>query len=139
MQHLFTRIRWRLVGWTMLILGLILVLLGTTVYAALSRSLTDEVDRNLEISSQQALPALLGASNQPGRSNSREPLGGRNGYRGGVFVLHLDPNGQVLANPQQVSITGVTWPAADRSGARAGHHQPERRANPSAGAPGSGC
>ena len=120
MQHLFTRIRWRLVGWTMLILGLILVLLGTTVYVALSRSLTDEVDRNLEISSQQALPALLGPSDQPGRSNSREPLGGRNGYRGGVFVLHLDPTGQVLANPQQVSITGVTWPdATDRAPALA--------------------
>ena len=25
-------------------------------------------------------------------------------------MLHLDPSGQVLANPQQVSITGVTWP-----------------------------
>jgi two-component system, OmpR family, sensor histidine kinase CiaH len=112
MHKLFTRIRWRLVGWTMLILGLILVLLGATVYTALSRSLTDEVDRNLETSSQQALPALLGPPDQPGRPSSREPLGGRNGYRGGVFVLHLDPSGQVLANPQQVSITGVTWPDA---------------------------
>src|SRR5450759_3331558 len=112
MHKLFTRIRWRLVGWTMLILGLILVLLGATVYTALSRSLTDEVDRNLETSSQQALPALLGPPDQPGRPSSREPLGGRNGYRGGVFVLHLDPGGQVLANPQQVSITGVAWPAA---------------------------
>ncbi|HLZ28036.1 MAG TPA: HAMP domain-containing sensor histidine kinase [Chloroflexota bacterium] len=114
MQPLFTRIRWRLVGWTMLILGLILALLGTTVYVALSRSLTDEVDRNLQISSQQALPALLGAPNQPGRNprndDTNQPLGGRNGYRGGVFVLHLDPSGQILANPQQVSLTGVTWP-----------------------------
>jgi two-component system, OmpR family, sensor histidine kinase CiaH len=112
MHALFTRIRWRLVGWTMLILGLILVLLGTTVYVALSRSLLDEVDRNLTTSSQQALPALLGPSDQPGRPNGRVPLGGRDGYRGGVFYLHLDPSGQVLANPQQVSITGVTWPAA---------------------------
>jgi two-component system sensor histidine kinase CiaH len=109
MHALFTRIRWRLVGWTMLILGLILLLLGTTVYVALSRSLTDEVDRNLQSSSQQALPALLSTPEQQGRANSR-PLGGRVGYRGGVFYLHLDSSGQVLANPQQVNITGVTWP-----------------------------
>jgi len=113
MHTLFISIRWRLVAWTMLILGLILVLLGATVYVALSRSLTDEVDRNLQTSSQQALPALLGSPgfDQPGRQqNGREPLGGRTGYRGGVFVLHLGPTGQVLANPQQVSIAGVTWP-----------------------------
>ena len=120
MHGLFTRIRWRLVGWTMLILGLILVLLGTTVYAALSRSLTQEVDRNLELSSQQALPALLGPSDQPGqpgRPGGRPPLGGREGYRGGVFYLHLDPSGQVLANPQQVNITGLTWPVSTGNGA----------------------
>ena len=40
-RGLFTRIRWRLVAWTMLILGLILGLLGTTVYVALSRSLPE--------------------------------------------------------------------------------------------------
>ena len=49
MQLLFARIRWRLVGWNLLILGLILVLLGTSVYAALNRSLLDEVDRELEL------------------------------------------------------------------------------------------
>jgi len=42
MQALFARIRWRLVGWNMLILGLILVLLGASVYVALSRSLLDD-------------------------------------------------------------------------------------------------
>jgi len=86
-------------------------LLGTTVYVALSRSLTQEVDRNLELSSQQALPAILGPADQSARpGQQRPPLGGRAGYRGGVFYLHLDSTGQVLANPQQVSITGVTWP-----------------------------
>src|ERR1700682_2783564 len=116
MQHLFTRIRWRLVGWTMLILGLILILLGATVYVALSRSLLDEVDRSLMSSSQQALPALLGPG-ESGRPNSAEPLGGRPGYRGGVFYLHLDPTGQILANPQQVNIIGVTWPPSTANGA----------------------
>jgi two-component system sensor histidine kinase CiaH len=112
MHGLFTRIRWRLVAWTMLILGLILGLLGATVYVALSRSLTQEVDRNLELSSQQALPAILGPPDQSARPGQRPPLGGQAGYRGGVFYLHLDPTGQAVANPQQVSITGVEWPAA---------------------------
>src|ERR1700694_2807216 len=115
MKGLFARIRWRLVGWTMLILVLILGLLGTTVYVALSRSLLAEVDRSLMSSSQQAMPALLGAPGEQGRPNNRPPLGGREGYRGGVFYLHLDPNGQVLANPQQVSTVGVTWPQTNGS------------------------
>jgi hypothetical protein len=110
-KDLFGRIRWRLVGWTMLILGLILVMLGATVYGALSRSLLDEVDRSLLSSSQQALPTLLGPSGASGRASNREPLGGRDGYRGGVFYLHLDPSGQILANPQHVAISGVIWPA----------------------------
>jgi hypothetical protein len=44
---MFARIRWRLVGWTMLVLVLILLVLGTTVYAAAGRSLLEQVDRNL--------------------------------------------------------------------------------------------
>ena len=75
MNGMFARIRWRLVAWTMLILGIILVLLGTTVYVALSRSLLDEVDRTLMSSSQQAMPGLLGAPGDPGRQGGREPLG----------------------------------------------------------------
>ena len=59
MQSLIARIRWRLVGWNVLILGLILVLAGTSVYAAVSRSLLAEVDNNLLARSEQALPVLF--------------------------------------------------------------------------------
>jgi hypothetical protein len=63
-QALFTPIRRRLVAWTMLILGSILVLLGASVYVTMSRSLMDQVDRNL-------------VGHGPGRPPDHE------GYRGG--------------------------------------------------------
>jgi signal transduction histidine kinase len=44
----------------------------------------------------------------------------RAGYRGGTFYLTLAPDGRVLANPQQVRATGVTFPSATtRTGAYA--------------------
>jgi two-component system, OmpR family, sensor histidine kinase CiaH len=113
MQGLFARIRWRLVGWNMLILGLILVLLGTSVYAALSRSLLDEVDRNLFSRSEQAIPILFPPQRRPGEQGPGGPGGARRGpegYSGGVFYLALLPDGSVLANPQQVTTSDLPWP-----------------------------
>src|SRR5216683_638688 len=117
MQALFARIRWRLVGWNMLILGLIVVLLGTSVYVALSRSLLDEVDRNLLSRSDQALPFLFPDRRPDGGGPGGPPGGGGGGprrapqgYSGGVFFLALLPDGSVLANPQQVNTTELPWP-----------------------------
>ena len=109
MQTLFARIRWRLVGWNVLILGLIVVLLSATVYAALSRSLLAEVDRNLLSRSDQAIPVLF----IPRRGEDRGPgfpRPGIEGYSGGVFYLAFGPDGTVLSNPQQVSTTDLPWP-----------------------------
>ena len=111
MQRLFARIRWRLVGWNILILGLILVLLGASVYVALARSLLGEVDRNLLSRSEQAIPVLFlprrGEERGPGPG---VPRPGIEGYSGGVFFLALGPDGTVLSNPQQVSTTDLPWP-----------------------------
>jgi signal transduction histidine kinase len=118
MQALFARIRWRLVGWNMLILGLILVLLGGSVYVALSRSLLDEVDRNLLSRSDQAIPFLFPDRRPDGAGQGGPPGGPRRapqGYSGGVFFLALLPDGTVLANPQQVNTTELPWPAAGTS------------------------
>jgi signal transduction histidine kinase len=108
-QALFARIRWRLVGWNILILGLILVLLGGSVYVALSRSLLDEVDRNLLSRSEQAIPSLF-PSRRPDSAAPGSPRRGPQGYSGGVFYLALLPDGSVLANPQQVSMIELRWP-----------------------------
>src|ERR1700704_1182390 len=117
MQALFARIRWRLVGWNMLILGLIVVLLGASVYVALSRSLLDEVDRNLLSRSDQAMPFLFPDRRPDGAGQGGPPGGGGPrrappGYSGGIFFLALLPDGTVLANPQQVNTTELPWPEA---------------------------
>jgi signal transduction histidine kinase len=105
-RALFTPIRWRLVAWTLLIVGLILALLGTSIYLTLASSLTDQVDRSLASQSDpgQVFPFLFG-----GRG---EPRGNREGYRGGTFYLALDSSGRVRANPQQVQVDGVSFPAS---------------------------
>ena len=115
MQALIARIRWRLVRWNLLILGLIVVLLGASIYVALSRSLLDEVDRNLFSRSEQALPILFppprGREEFGGQGNDRP--GGRRvteGYSGGVFFMALGPDGSVRANPQQVPTPDLPWP-----------------------------
>src|SRR5579859_5235110 len=112
MQRLFARIRWRLVGWNLLIPGLILVLLCSSVYVALSRSLLDEVDRNLFSRSEQALPILFprGRPDENGPGGPGGPRRGPQGYSAGIFFLALLPDGSVLANPQQVSTTELPWP-----------------------------
>ena len=93
---MFTHIRWRLVGWIMLVVGAILVSLGTAVYAAAERSLLQQVDRNLASRSDVEGPAF-GAILRGGRDQ-------REGYRGGVFYIAFEPNGTVFANPQRVNI-----------------------------------
>jgi two-component system, OmpR family, sensor histidine kinase CiaH len=104
MKHLFTRIRWRLVGWTMLILSVILLALGTSVYVAVDRVLTNQVDRTLLEASERAAPNLFGPPGG-GRGPGRE----QEGYRGGIFYIGLLPDGSILANPQQVDVADLTW------------------------------
>ena len=109
MQALFARIRWRLVGWNILILGLILVLLGASVYVALSRSLMDEVDRNLVSRSEQAIPFLF-FPRRPDDVGPGLPRRGIEGYSGGTFYVGLKPGGTVLSNPQNVTLPELKWP-----------------------------
>ena len=82
---LFNPIRRRLVGWAVLVLGLIMVLLGTSVYLTLSGSLVDQVDRNLMARSDQAFSPAGG----PGHSE------GHDGYSGGTFYVAIGADGQV--------------------------------------------
>jgi signal transduction histidine kinase len=109
-QALFNPIRRRLVAWTVLVVSLILLLLGTSVYLTLSHSLMDQVDRDLISRGDQAL-----ANTSPGPGGPPHP-GARDGYNGGTFFLALGPNNQVEFNPQQVQVETVDWPQPQASG-----------------------
>jgi len=99
----FVHIRWRLVGWCVLVLGAILLTLGGLLDASLSRSLMDSVDGNLASSSQTAENELA-ESVQTGRPE-------REGYRGGLFYVVLDSSGTVVDNPQSVDLSPLGRPA----------------------------
>ncbi len=109
-QALFNPIRRRLVAWTVLVVSLILLLLGTSVYLTLSHSLIDQVDRDLISRSNQA---LVNASPAPG---GPPHSGARDGYNGGTFFLALGPDNQVEFNPQQVQVDAVDWPQPQPNG-----------------------
>lgn len=94
---MFIGIRRRLLGWNLLVLGLILVAAGIAVYVMLSQSLMAEVDRNL-VSRSQAVAANLHDLDE------RTLALGREGYSGGVFLLIASDNGQIIANPQSLSL-----------------------------------
>jgi signal transduction histidine kinase len=111
LKALIARIRWRLVGWNILILGLILALLGTSVYVAVARSLRDEVDRNLFNRSEQALPILFPPQHRDEFQQATPPIRRpTEGYSGGFFFIAFGPDRAVRANPQQVSTSELPWP-----------------------------
>jgi two-component system sensor histidine kinase CiaH len=89
-------IRWRLVGWSVLVLGAILLVLGAILYTSLTRSLMDMVDSSLETSSRTAQVEI---------SETAETDLVRAGYQGGLFFLLLGSSESVLANPQEVEVT----------------------------------
>jgi signal transduction histidine kinase len=112
LQQLIARIRWRLVGWNVLIIGLILALACASVYAAQSRSLMAQVDGKLASSSEQALPILFPRHDEFGGGNAGPPGGRRptEGYFGGVFFVAFGPDASIRANPQQVTLSTLPWP-----------------------------
>lgn len=102
---MFSRVRWRLLAWNTLVLVLLLTVIGGAVYIGLSRSLRAEVDRNLASRSAETTRQL---------HEMREhgvPFEGV-GYRGGLFFVLIGPNGQVIANPQNVDPTTLPAPLA---------------------------
>jgi signal transduction histidine kinase len=94
---MFSRVRWRLLGWNTLVLVLIVVTIGAALYASLARSLDAEVDHTLATTG--------GATAQHLHEHGDAVFDfGRQGYSGGDFALVLGAGGQVLANPQGVAL-----------------------------------
>src|SRR5262249_38077718 len=101
-SSLFARIRWRLVGWTVLVLGLILTVVGVSTYLFLSSSLLAEVDRNLATQGESVEQRVRDA--RPGGLHLE-----RDGFRGGYFYVIVDPRGRPLTNPQLIDTTALAY------------------------------
>jgi signal transduction histidine kinase len=94
---MFDSIRWRLVGWSMLVLGVILVVVGGVVYVSLAHDLVDAADRYLVIPGESIASRLRERS--PDQVQLRQ-----DGYFGGLFLLLVDAEGHILQNPQRVGL-----------------------------------
>jgi two-component system, OmpR family, sensor histidine kinase CiaH len=100
----FRQIRWRLVGWSIGVLVLILALAGTAVYVVLAHSLVADVDRELATRGALVTARLLERPDEDYQFR-------REGYIGGLFYLLVAHDGTILSNPQRVSLDP---PALDR-------------------------
>jgi two-component system, OmpR family, sensor histidine kinase CiaH len=97
----FARVRWRLLGWTMLVLALILALVGTAVYVTLRQTLLAEVDRTLANRANEAATEIyhFGVA----RVDTAN-------FSGGVFILDAGPDGVIIDNPQRVDLQSLPLP-----------------------------
>lgn len=98
---MFARVRWRLLGWTMLVLALILALVGTAVYVTLRQTLLAEVDRTLANRANEAATEIyhFGAARVDAAN-----------FSGGVFILVAGPDGVIIDNPQRVDLQSLPLP-----------------------------
>jgi len=94
LSELLAAIRWRLVGWSLLVIVIVLAIAGVTVYAAAAAGFRDQVDRDLAARAD----SIAGI----GGHEAEEDLG-REGYLGASFQLVLGPRGEILANPQNLA------------------------------------
>ncbi|MBV9580943.1 MAG: hypothetical protein JO057_20370 [Chloroflexi bacterium] len=99
MTDMFGGARWRMVGWSILVLGTVLVAIGIVLYLSLSRTLMETLDTELESASRSASMELL-------ESDGIADLQ-RDGYQAGVLYVVLASDESVLANPQQVDVQAL--------------------------------
>lgn len=130
---MFRRLRIQLTLWYIAILALILLMVGSLVYVLVARSLDGEIDDSLrEVNVQAArIVRALPEGERHGRGGEEReheidedflPLTTSQllGGSGDVFLLVLDPEGRVIANPQNVPTRSLPLQGArteaDRNG-----------------------
>ncbi|MBU0492338.1 MAG: histidine kinase [Chloroflexi bacterium] len=104
--RLFRGIRWRLVGWNLLVLGLILAIVGVGVLALVSFRLRVEGDALLQARTEmvRSVAALLA---RVGDAQTRVRWLHTNTLTEGVFYLVLDRQGRVIANPGNLELDAL--------------------------------
>jgi two-component system, OmpR family, sensor histidine kinase CiaH len=96
MIGLVGRARLRMVGWSILVLGLILAVTGVVLYVSLERALMSSVDVELKSASESARNELVEA----GGTGDLQ----REGYQAGMLYLVIASDGSVASNPQQIDM-----------------------------------
>ena len=99
---MFSQIRWKLVGWNVLVLALVLTVVGAAIYLTLSSRLLGEVDQGL-------LAHGAEVATDPRDLNGSGSFADHEGYRGGIFYLLVSTDGHIVANPQGVSLDQLPW------------------------------
>lgn len=110
MNPMLARIRWRLVGWSVLVIVVVLAIAGTAVYAAAAAGLRDQIDRDLEARANAILSGGLIETDTTGL--------GPEGYHGATFSLLVGPRGEVLANPQRLDAADIRRLTGGQTGFR---------------------
>lgn len=94
MTGMFGGVRWRLVGWSILVLSLILVAISAVLYVSLNRSLMSTVDTELQTASESARTELV----ETGGIGDLQ----REVFQTGMLYLVLASDGTVVASSEGV-------------------------------------
>lgn len=131
---MFRRLRIQLTLWYVVILGLTLMMVGSLVYVLVARSLDDEIDASLREVNEEATRIVRSLPEEErhrgGEREEREHeidedfLGLTAGQllagTGNVFLLVLDPEGDVIGNPQSVPSSALPLDRARQTADREG-------------------
>lgn len=113
----FSRIRWRLAAWNLVVLGVVLVV---TIGAALlseMRARDAATDRELRLGAEREIAAFeRGSDDEDDGDDDRERESRRRlGSESDLFAFWLDRRGQVIRNTRQIAVAGLP----EREAARA--------------------
>jgi two-component system sensor histidine kinase CiaH len=97
MSGLLGRARWRMVGWSILVLGLVLTVTGVVLYLSLNRTLMSSVDAELESASKSAALELV----EPEGTGDLQ----REGYQSGLVYIVVTSDGRIASDPQELDVS----------------------------------
>ncbi|HEY7802246.1 MAG TPA: hypothetical protein VIE40_06195, partial [Dehalococcoidia bacterium] len=118
---MFEALRWRLTAWYVLAFAVVFVVIGVSVFFFVDRRLSHEVDTAVAQVSDQARAAVnqgeatdtTGAGIGLNSEDIRGVLANQSlGRSADVFILLLNPDGSIAANPGDVPLGGLPDPAS---------------------------
>lgn len=120
---MFEALRWRLTAWYVLVFALVFVVVGLVVFVWANHRFSSDVDRAIRAVSTEAEARVQ----EHGRiadadADVRAVLANASlGGSADVFVLLLNPDGSIAANPSDIPLTGLPASSAVVHASQAGH------------------